>query len=54
MANNTEISNIIKDNIKNIFDPEKGESQIIKGEDDIVFQVTIPEEKFAFFQFFYE
>ena len=35
VANNSEIYNIIKDNIKNIYDSEKGESQIIQGEDNI-------------------
>ena len=35
--NNTDIFNIIKENIQLIYD---GKSQIIKGEDDIIFQVT--------------
>ena len=38
--NNTEIMNIIKDNIKSIYDPETGKSQIIKGEDSTIFQIT--------------
>ena len=38
--NNTEILNIIKDNIQSLYNPENGQSKIIKGENDIVFQIT--------------
>ena len=40
IKNNTDILNIIKDNLQSIYDPETGKSQVIKGEDDIIFQVT--------------
>ena len=40
IINNTEILNIIKDIIQSIYNPENCKSQIIKGDDNIVFQVT--------------
>ena len=40
IENNREISNIIKNNLKNIYDSEKRESQVIKGEENIIFQIT--------------
>ena len=40
IQNNSEIINIIKDNINLIYNPESGKSQIIKGENDTVFQIT--------------
>ena len=38
--NNTEVINIIKNEIQSIFNPETGKSQIIKGENGMVFQIT--------------
>ena len=40
IKNETEILNIIKQNIDSIFDSENGKSKIIKGGDDIIFQIT--------------
>ena len=40
ITNNTEIFNIIEDNIKSLYNPETGKSQIIEGENGLVFQLT--------------
>ena len=40
IQDNTEIINIIKDNINLIYNSESGKSQIIKGENDTIFQIT--------------
>ena len=36
----TEIINIIQENINSLFDSEKGKSQVIKGGNDIIYQLT--------------
>ena len=38
--NNTEVINIIKNEIQSIYNPETGKRQIIKGENGMVFQIT--------------
>ena len=40
VENNAEILNIIKENINSLYDPGNGKSQIIKGENNITFQIT--------------
>ena len=40
IQNNTEIINIIKDNINLLYNSESGKSQIIKGENNTIFQIT--------------
>ena len=40
IENETEILNIIKENINSLFEPETGKSQVIKGGNDVIFQVT--------------
>ena len=40
VENNEEILNIIKENINSLYDSENGKSQIIKGENNITFQIT--------------
>ena len=40
ITNNTEILNLIRDNILSIYDPYNKKSQIIKGEENIIFQIT--------------
>ena len=40
IKNETEILNIIQENIESLFDPDNGESQVIKGGDDVIYQIT--------------
>ena len=40
IENESEIINIIQENINSIFDSEKGKSQVIKGENDTFYQLT--------------
>jgi hypothetical protein len=38
--NNSDISNIIEDNINLIYSSNKGKSQVIQGEDNVIYQIT--------------
>ena len=38
--NNNDISNIIEDNINSIYSSNKGKSQVIQGEDNVIYQIT--------------
>ena len=40
IENNTEILNIIKENIVALYSPDDGKSQVIKGENNTIFQIT--------------
>ena len=40
IENETEIMNIIQENIQSLFDQEEGKSQVIKGGNDIIYQLT--------------
>ena len=40
IKNNTEIFDIIKNNLLAIYNPENNKSQIIKGEENVIFQIT--------------
>ena len=40
IENETDILNIIQQNIKSLFDSEKGKSQVIKGGNDVIYQIT--------------
>ena len=40
IKNQTEILNIIQQNLDSLFDSENGKSQIIKGSDDVIYQIT--------------
>ena len=40
IENETDILNIIEQNMNSLFDPENGKSQVIKGGNDTIFQIT--------------
>ena len=47
---NVELLNIIKENILSIYNPKDGESKIIKGEENIIFQITNSKNELALLQ----
>ena len=50
VENESEVFNIIQENINSLFDSEKGKSQVIKGGNDIIYQLTNGKNEKELFQ----